>query len=174
MPTKCRRWCSRHGQARPCIVCPMCAPGMQPRHLCHYKCTSITRYWRLGRWTRCLRNEKVRGSSPLSSTIFNTALTSSFVPLADLFLECPRVAIVELLRSCAASEKAGLLHQCTDSPAGEVEACRLRSCSRFRRIPVWIWSGASMAASRRFCSFDVALDQVTVLRATPRQNGPSK
>jgi hypothetical protein len=58
------------------------------------------------------RNEKVRGSSRLSSTHPNIALTSSFDCLAglgELLLYsrlCPRVAIVRFLRpGRAASEK---------------------------------------------------------------------
>jgi hypothetical protein len=53
---------------------------------------------------RLVRNEKVRGSSPLSSTIFNMALARSFVLLAGqlacpvLLAFAPGVAVVTLPR----------------------------------------------------------------------------
>jgi hypothetical protein len=51
------------------LPCAPCVPrGCNQRASAAATCTSITRCSRLARWTRCLRNEKVRGSSPLSST----------------------------------------------------------------------------------------------------------
>jgi hypothetical protein len=56
-------------------VCLMCAPWWQPERLYGATCTLSTRSSRLTSWTRNLRNEKVRGSSPLSSTICFLVLT---------------------------------------------------------------------------------------------------
>jgi hypothetical protein len=66
MPPNASVGISRHGKANSSIVCAMCAPGMKPTHLCRYKRTSIKRYSRRGRSTRCLRNEKVRAGVPLA------------------------------------------------------------------------------------------------------------
>ena len=62
---------------------------------------------------RLVRNEKVRGSSPLSSTICNMALTRSFVLLADVqdcssFVACaPGVAVLGFSASASRLESQG-------------------------------------------------------------------
>ena len=94
----------------PCA--PVC-PGLQAVTSASARCTSITRFSRLVRSTLCLRNEKVRSSSLLSSTNLNMALTRSFVHLGrSSELPCtahmcaPGVAVVTFLRAeRAASEK---------------------------------------------------------------------
>jgi hypothetical protein len=72
---------------------------------------------------RLVRNEKVRGSSPLSSTIFNMALTRSFVLMAaqldsPVLLACaPGVAVDTVLGpSSQRLRRSGLLHRVCGSP----------------------------------------------------------
>jgi len=92
-----------HLEAKPAPCAPCVPPGCNQGAFAAATCMSITHCSRLAGWRRCLRNEKVRGSSPLSSTIFNIALTRSFVPLTDeldcrAFFACaPDDAVVELL-----------------------------------------------------------------------------
>jgi len=63
------------GEARPPSCAPCVPPGCNQGAPAVPTCMSITRCSRLISWTRCLRNEKVRGSSPLSSTVHDRALT---------------------------------------------------------------------------------------------------
>jgi hypothetical protein len=67
--------CRPRGGSQASIMCPMCAPGCNQGAPAVPTCMSITRCSRLISWTRCLRNEKVRGSSALSSTVHDRALT---------------------------------------------------------------------------------------------------
>jgi hypothetical protein len=63
------------GEARPPSCAPCVPPGCNQGAPAVPTCMSITRCSRLISWTRCLRNEKVRGSSALSSTVHDRALT---------------------------------------------------------------------------------------------------
>lgn len=83
-PPKARRLTlgRRARQARlrpaPSGVCPPCAPGMWSPRTSRGRRTRYTRGKPLLCELAVLRNEKVRGSNPLSSTIRNLALASQF------------------------------------------------------------------------------------------------